>query len=239
MDGVQIRGRARRSLLVGAICCALGFALLVAVLLLGHRHPIGPDAPLHRWFVDHRRGAVTAAARALTNSAGLTAYLLVAVAALTAAARAAIRRALWAVLVRVLFAAGTLAAGQLVRVLILHAIARVRPPAADWATSAGSYSFPSGHTTTSALAAGIVVVLALRTTTGASGRTRAVAICVSVVVVAWAVLVALTRIYLGVHWPSDIVGGWLLAAALLLWAAALLPAARATPEPEPEPARAS
>ncbi|GAA3033058.1 hypothetical protein GCM10020000_07720 [Streptomyces olivoverticillatus] len=91
---------------------------------------------------------------------------------------------------------------------------RVRS-AADWAFQASDASFPSGHATTSALAAGLLAWAVLRVAPRIAGRVAAA--CCGL----WAVTVAATRVFLGVHWPSDIVAGWLLATA---WLAVTLPA---------------
>jgi PAP2 superfamily len=217
----------------GSVACAFAFAVLVVAVLVAHRHAVGPDAALHRWCVGHRTSAVTAVARALTSSAPSISYLIVAAAAVAAAMGAALRtagrRGVLAGIVLTVAAAGALGVGQFVRFLLVNAIARARPPVSDWATSAGGHSFPSGHATTSALAAGITSVLVLRRCgTRTADRSRAttlsaaVRVAVVTVVLVWAVVVGLTRIYLGVHWPTDVLGGWLLAGALILAAAAAL-----------------
>jgi undecaprenyl-diphosphatase len=112
---------------------------------------------------------------------------------------------------------------------------RPRPPRPDWATHASGWAFPSGHTTTAALTAGILIVaLALRAPRG--GRALQIAVA------CWGVSVGLTRVYLGVHWFTDVIGGWLFATAWLttcLWAAVRwLPGAflaTVTPRPAPQP----
>ncbi|MDC7336802.1 phosphatase PAP2 family protein [Streptomyces lydicus] len=68
---------------------------------------------------------------------------------------------------------------------------------------------PSGHATTSALAAGLLAWGIARY----AGRGPARTWCA--VLALWAVAVGLTRVWLGVHWPGDVLGGWLLAGTVL------------------------
>jgi undecaprenyl-diphosphatase len=142
-------------------------------------------------------------------------YLLVVLAGLVAGRTA--RQRLVAVLLGVL----CLAAGQVLRYGVMELIARARPPQYDWQTEASGWSFPSGHTTTSALAAGLLITaLCVR-----APRGRAV-LCP--LVACWGAGVGLTRVFLGVHWFTDVLGGWLFAAGwlgvLVLAAARWLPA---------------
>jgi undecaprenyl-diphosphatase len=92
------------------------------------------------------------------------------------------------------------------------------------------FSFPSGHATSSALLAGALIWLIAQT-----GVRRPVWLAVSGILGLWALSVAVTRLYLGVHWITDIVGSWLLAAAWLillpLVAAHSLPRAVTAPQP--------
>ncbi|MFF4359023.1 phosphatase PAP2 family protein [Streptomyces sp. NPDC001604] len=105
-----------------------------------------------------------------------------------------------------------LVAGQLIRTALMELLARARPAPADWATHASGFAFPSGHATTSALTAGLLCwVMTRRARVDLARTTCTLAVC-------WAVAVGLTRVYLGVHWASDVIGGWLLAVAWLsLW----------------------
>jgi len=105
-------------------------------------------------------------------------------------------------------------AGQAVRTLLMNVLHRARPPVADWAVYAGGHAFPSGHTASSAMAAGLLGWGLLRALPGALGKAAA-ALCVLA-----AVAVGCSRVYLGVHWPTDVIGGWLFAAC---WISAALP----------------
>ncbi|MFF3316138.1 phosphatase PAP2 family protein [Streptomyces sp. NPDC003035] len=86
------------------------------------------------------------------------------------------------------------------------AVDRERPGWPDPVDSAHYAAFPSGHAMTAAVSCGLLLwVLALHWREGWRGwSVAAVAALVSVLGVGW------TRVYLGVHWPSDVVAGWLL-----------------------------
>jgi membrane-associated phospholipid phosphatase len=102
------------------------------------------------------------------------------------------------------------AAGTVVRRRLSVVIGRPRPPRSLWLSEPEGFSLPSKHTTLAALTAGASVAAA-----GGSDRHRRVAM------LAAASLVGSSRVYLGVHWPSDVVAGWLFAVAWLSGGAAL------------------
>lgn len=190
---------------VAAVCAAL-FALLAATVAGRHGLPFPVDRSLHVWSVRHRPPWAATCARLLTATGTWPLPYLGAVAAGLIAGRDARERRL-AAIAALLF----LLLAQATRYVALFLVHRPRPAPADWATTATGYAFPSGHTTTSALVAGLLAWALYRTTRPAVARTGAA------LLVCWAVAVGLSRIYLGVHWPSDVIGGWLYA---LTWLAA-------------------
>jgi undecaprenyl-diphosphatase len=96
---------------------------------------------------------------------------------------------------------------------------RDRPPMSDavppYETSA---SFPSGHTLNATVVVGIVAYLLVLRQTRRS--MRALTITAAAV---FALTIGLSRVYLGHHWLTDVVGAWLLA---LTWLAVLVIAHR-------------
>lgn len=93
-----------------------------------------------------------------------------------------------------------LIAGLPIAQLLKALVPRDRPSNLVWAHPHEliySNSFPSGHTTTSFA---IAVLLALMTW---RSRFR----WMGIVALSWAPFVGLSRIYLGVHWPTDVLGG--------------------------------
>ncbi|MEU6239270.1 phosphatase PAP2 family protein, partial [Kitasatospora sp. NPDC047058] len=101
-----------------------------------------------------------------------------------------------------------LAVGQLLRQGLMHGFGRPRPPGVYRAVSASGFAFPSGHTFTSAVCAGLVALAVAR---ARPALTRWVVAGAAV----FAAAIGTSRVYLGVHWPLDVFGGWLLAAAWL------------------------
>lgn len=82
--------------------------------------------------------------------------------------------------------------------------ARDRPTLWESIAPETTYSFPSGHAMGSATLAWVLLLLAWRT------RWRWP---VAIAMIAFAAMVAFSRVYLGVHYPSDILAGWAAASA--------------------------
>jgi Membrane-associated phospholipid phosphatase len=88
---------------------------------------------------------------------------------------------------------------------------RERPDAALRAVEVMNPSFPSGHAMLSA-----VVFLTIGVLSAHFARQKRVKLYVVSAAAVATLLVGLTRIYLGVHWPSDVLAGWSLGAAWAL-----------------------
>lgn len=201
------------------------FTVLAVNAVGGAGGPLWGDRSLLTWSLHHRPNVLSALARGVTaTGTGPVPYLLVALAGVVAVRTARQR------LTAAALCLACLTGGQALRYGLMEALHRPRPPRADWATAASGWSFPSGHTTTAALTAGLLVIaLTLRVPRGGTALRLAVG--------CWGALVGLTRAYLGVHWFSDVVAGWLFAAGwlgLCLCAAAhWLPATVLAPSAEP------
>ncbi|MGY0022131.1 phosphatase PAP2 family protein [Streptomyces sp. cg35] len=97
--------------------------------------------------------------------------------------------------------------GTLLQQGLKAAVDRPRPVWRDPVDSAHYAAFPSGHAMTTVVVCGLVLWLLRRYAAGPV--LWGAALAVSVVS---ALGVGLTRLWLGVHWPSDVLGGWLLGA---------------------------
>jgi undecaprenyl-diphosphatase len=128
--------------------------------------------------------------------------------------------------------AASVAGGVLLSALLKLAFQRPRPDLVPHAVEVFTASFPSQHATLSA-----VVYLTLGALLMRVQPNWPVKLYVMAVAVAVALLVGASRVYLGVHWPTDVLAGWCLGAAWAraCWLAALWLQRRGAVEPSDDP----
>lgn len=197
-----------------ALACWIGFALVTWTVATGRSGAID-SAGLLFW----RRGAgltpagppgLLEAVRDLTSLGGVLLRNLVAAGAIAALLFLRLRR-------EAVLLAATVAGGWIVNTLVKAAVGRPRPLIVPHLTEAGGQSFPSGHSFNSA-----VVYIAIALAFASMSPRRSVRWTVIGVAVTLSLAVAFTRVWLGVHFPSDVAAGWLGGAGWAFLASALL-----------------
>jgi undecaprenyl-diphosphatase len=101
--------------------------------------------------------------------------------------------------------------GLVLNTLLKAGFGRPRPGIVEWGTHAASSSFPSGHAMNSVIVYGTVAYLAARLQPRRSTRVLTLSFAALIIV-----LVCGSRLYLGVHYPSDVLAGMAIG---LAWAA--------------------
>ena len=117
------------------------------------------------------------------------------------------------------FLLASVALGMGLSTLLKNLFMRPRPELVAHLVQVQTTSFPSGHAMNSA-----IVYLTLGGLLARSEKTRSVRIYLIAAAITLTVLVGFSRVYLGVHWPSDVAAGWCVGAA---WALLCSLAARA------------
>jgi undecaprenyl-diphosphatase len=115
------------------------------------------------------------------------------------------------------FVAGSVASGLLVSTLLKDAFQRPRPDLVPQVGYVSTPSFPSGHSMLSAVT--YLTLGALLARSQVRRRHRAFFLLSAAFL---SFLVGVSRVYLGVHWPTDVLAGWTAGAcwAILCWLAA-------------------
>ena len=198
-------GAGRRALVLAGwvVVSALWFALIA----FGTRAEGGLpfDLPTLRWFADHQSVAATRVALAL-DLLGIS-YLLMPLAVVLAMALAEAGRARAGLfLIACEFGAVAINLGAKIY------FARARPDLSDQLTPATNASFPSGHAMGSLAFSLALMVILSRLVPRHRGS-------IGVVLATFALGVGVSRIYLQVHYPSDVLAAWALTAA---WIAAMM-----------------
>ncbi len=180
-------------------------------ILLAFRQPGHPDLPIGPAWLE---GAV----RDIT-ALGSTSVLVLVVAAVV----------IYLLLVEktrsALFVLFAVVSGQVLSSLLKLEVDRPRPELVSHLVDVQTLSFPSGHAMLSAITYLTLGALAARFLSGRITRIYVLALAVLVTL-----MVGVSRIYLGVHWPSDVLAGWCagFAWAMLWWLAARLLQRRGT-----------
>lgn len=186
--------------LLPAALAALAFGAL-AVAVLNDEMIIGVDLALSEAVRALRSPATDWMVVLVTLFGDATALTLIAI---TIVLALLLRRAWWA--------AGISGAAFLATLFIVKAIKLIigrGRPMADLYSGVESFSFPSGHMTNSTVIYGALAIFAAHALTG---TWRRVAIGGIVLLIA---MIGLSRVYLGAHWPTDVIGAVLLASVML------------------------
>lgn len=109
------------------------------------------------------------------------------------------------------FVAVAISAGAILSFTIKAIFERPRPEIVPHLVEVSSTSFPSGHAMNSS-----IVYLTLAVLLARSMDSRRVQVYLIGTAIALALMIGCTRVYLGVHWPSDVLAGWTVGAG---WAA--------------------
>jgi undecaprenyl-diphosphatase len=164
------------------------------------------DGGVRHWALAHRSPALSTLFLAVTAVGGITGMRILSVLGAVDLWRRSRRRAAAGA-----FAVSPVAFGLFTIMKTIYA--RPRPPALG-APFADDYAFPSGHATMSAAVCCTLAYLYWRH--GLVRREAALAFAILV-----PLLVGMSRVYLDMHWTSDVVGGWSVGLLVAIVAAAL------------------
>jgi undecaprenyl-diphosphatase len=191
------------------------------------------DESVLRWMQLHQSPLATTAALEMTALGTGTVVIMMTVVAGMFLALTEQRKA------ALLLVAATIGGLALNLLLKLH-YHRPRPHVFPWATNVVSSSFPSGHAMNAVIVYGTIAYLAARLSRRLSVRVTTQLLAVVVIVA-----ICASRVYLGVHYPSDVLGGAIIGAAWAMFCMAALEsvqrirgmrsAARAVRSPTAEP----
>ncbi|MGQ0561305.1 MAG: phosphatase PAP2 family protein [Gemmatimonadota bacterium] len=199
------------------------FAALASAVEVGFTQPI--DEAVLRWFAEHRTPVLNQVMLEITTLG--TGVVLIAI-VLIASVFLWLTEHHWSVYVLLL---GVLGA-KLFNTLLKGSFARERPAMVEWVTEVHSASFPSGHAMSSIVVYGSVAYLVGRLEPSLRLK-RITWLLVALIVAA----IGISRMYLGVHYPSDVIGGFLAGLAWIALVATTMTAIRYFADRRPETRR--
>jgi len=204
-EGRSRLGRQRRAFLIAAGAGAAAFVVVAVLVQTGALD--GLDERVVNLFAGHRRDALTTIAQTLDR---LDTWWLLALLI------AAFVGGLWwsGRMVQALYFGVTMVAALVLNPLLKLAFGRVPPGSDEAAAQAAMYAFPSGHTTSATAAAAALAVISWPT------RWRWPVLAAAAL---FTLAMGVSRVYLGVHWLSDVIGGLALGFTIAMTVRALMP----------------
>lgn len=200
----------RRGLLRAGVCAA-GFAIPVAVLAYAVREKVTPVLDMDESVV---KAATDVTRRHPTFRTGLKVWEYVFEPwRLYIGAAAALGLVWWQTRLktRVWWAGVTMVVAWGLQALLKLGVKRARPLVEDAVSHASGYSFPSGHGTNGAVVATAFTLLVLPVV-----KHRVARVVMPVSGALWVLMTCLDRVFLGVHFPSDVTAGTLLGVGMVL-----------------------
>lgn len=166
------------------------------------------DHPVARFVDAHRSATLTTVMKAVSAAGGPAGMSILALGA------GLILWLTWRSWTPLVVLAVTAAGVAGLTVVFKEVLGRSRPPLAQAVAAADGFAFPSGHAAAAAAVCGVAAWLCGLPIRSWLGRTLVWAAAAML-----AALVGISRVYLGVHWTSDVLGGW---AVGVLWMAVVV-----------------
>jgi undecaprenyl-diphosphatase len=203
-------------LLIGSLLAVLGIGWILGTIvqdLLGHSQSPPVDGPVQQFFASHRESWLVAVMRLVTYLGDFSILMRLVL----------LMGLLWWWRIRnpgpLVLLTGAFIGAWIIETTVKVLTHRPRPPAEQAVDTFVRFAFPSGHVMYATVICGAVALLLVASSSRHGWRTLILATAMLIVA-----LVGLSRMYLGAHWLTDVLGGMILGTAWL-WCLVAVPRA--------------
>ena len=175
------------------------FLLAALAILVTTGSTSATDSSILLWLYEHSTSQLDAFFLFVTNLGGVVA---ITAASLLLLAYLVFKKRYYKAALLVAGVGGVAAINFLLKIIF----ERPRPDLWEWLITETQFSFPSGHASASSALALCIVVMLWNT------KWRVASIIIAALYI---VVIGISRLYLGVHFPTDILGGWLVSTAVV------------------------
>lgn len=193
-----------------ALALALFICSAAIALVLKSRYDMGPspfDLSVQQWFFSLRGDGLNAIVSALTHCGDTVTIIALCILLLLLP-----NRLKFGVPVSI-----SALGGVAIYKPMKHIFMRARPDEVFHLVEQGGYSFPSGHSVTSVVVYGLLIYLIRKRCKNQTVKNILTVLCAALMII-----IGPSRIYVGVHWPTDVLCGWLIGSAVLIIAVTIL-----------------